>query len=36
MKSVPIGQLLVESGYITDVQLNDALVKQKRILPGKK
>lgn len=36
MKSVPIGQLLVESGYITDVQLNDALVKQKTDFAGEK
>lgn len=36
MKSVPIGQLLVESGYITDVQLNDALVKQKTDFVGEK
>lgn len=36
MKSVPIGQLLVDSGYITDVQLNDALVKQKTDFVGEK
>ena len=29
MKIVPIGQLLVESGYITERQLEEALVKQK-------
>ena len=29
MKIIPIGQLLVESGYITEQQLNEALVKQK-------
>ena len=36
MKSVPIGQLLVESGYITDAQLNDALVQQKSTYAGEK
>ena len=36
MKSVPIGQLLVESGYITDAQLNDALVQQKTTYAGEK
>lgn len=29
MKIVPIGQLLVESGYITEEQLDQALIKQK-------
>lgn len=36
MKSVPIGQLLVESGYITEVQLNDALARQKTEFNGAK
>lgn len=36
VKSVPIGQLLVESGYITDEQLNDALVRQKTEFQGEK
>ena len=36
MKSVPIGQLLVESGYITEEQLNDALVQQKTTYAGEK
>ena len=29
MKIIPIGQLLVEAGYITEQQLNEALIKQK-------
>ncbi len=36
MKSVPIGQLLVESGYITEEQLNDALARQKTEFNGAK
>ena len=36
MKSVPIGQLLVESGYITEEQLNEALVQQKSTYAGQK
>lgn len=36
MKSVPIGQLLVESGYITEAQLNDALARQKTEFNGAK
>ena len=36
MKSVPIGQLLVESGYITEEQLNEALVQQKSTYAGEK
>ncbi len=36
MKSVPLGQLLVESGYITDDQLNDALSRQKTEFNGEK
>lgn len=36
MKSVPIGQLLVEAGYITEDQLGEALVQQKKAYPGEK
>ena len=36
MKSVPIGQLLVESGHITEAQLNDALARQKTEFNGAK
>lgn len=36
VKSVPIGQLLVDSGYITDEQLNDALARQKTEFNGEK
>ena len=36
MKSVPIGQLLVEAGYITEEQLNEALVQQKSTYAGEK
>ena len=36
MKSVPIGQLLLESGYITEEQLNDALIQQKTTYAGEK
>ena len=36
MKSVPIGQLLVESGYITEDQLNEALFQQKAKYAGQK
>lgn len=36
MKSVPIGQLLVDSGYITEEQLNEALVQQKTTYAGDK
>lgn len=36
MKSVPIGQLLVEAGYITEQHLNDALSKQKTEFAGEK
>ena len=34
MKNIPIGQILLESGYITKQHLEDALVKQKET--GKK
>ena len=36
MKSVPIGQLLVEAGYITEEQLSDALHQQKTTFNGEK
>ena len=36
MKSVPIGQLLVEAGYITEDQLGEALVQQKKTYAGEK
>ena len=36
MKSVPIGQLLVESGYITEEQLGEALTQQKSTYAGEK
>lgn len=36
MKIVPIGQLLVEAGYITEEQLNQALTKQKSLDTGEK
>ena len=34
MKNIPIGQILLENGYITKQHLEDALVKQKET--GKK
>lgn len=36
MKSVPIGQLLVEAGYITEEQLSEALRQQKTTYAGEK
>lgn len=36
MKIVPIGQLLVEAGYISEEQLDQALIKQKADESGKK
>lgn len=36
MKIVPIGQLLVEAGYITEKQLDQALVEQKNSQSGEK
>ena len=36
MKSIPIGQLLVESGYITEDQLKEALLQQKTTYAGEK
>ncbi|HBH95160.1 MAG TPA: type II secretion system protein GspE [Ruminococcaceae bacterium] len=36
MKSLPVGQLLVESGFINDEQLKDALTRQKTEFHGEK
>ena len=36
MKSLPVGQLLVESGFISDDQLRDALARQKTEFHGEK
>lgn len=36
MKSLPVGQLLVEAGFINDEQLNDALARQKTEFHGEK
>lgn len=36
MKSLPVGQLLVESGFISNDQLNDALSRQKTEFNGEK
>ena len=35
MKNIPIGQILVENGFLKEEQLNEALEKQ-RTEPGKK
>lgn len=35
MKNLPIGKILVENGFITEKQLEDALVKQKTSGDGK-
>ena len=35
MKNIPIGQILVENGFLKETQLNEALEKQKEE-PGKK
>jgi type IV pilus assembly protein PilB len=35
IKNLPIGQILVENGFITKDQLEDALIKQKQSEGGK-